>query len=64
MENNNKRSGGIGFCGLLTIAFVVLKLCGVIAWSWVWVFAPMWIPLTLAFVCAVVIVAVKTLCNR
>lgn len=40
----DKASGGIGFCGLLTIAFIVLKLCGVINWSWIWVFAPLWIP--------------------
>lgn len=31
-------------CGLLGIAFVVLKLCGVIAWSWWWVLAPFWFP--------------------
>lgn len=35
---------GISFCGLLTIAFVVLKLCNVISWSWLWVLAPLWIP--------------------
>lgn len=29
---------------LLGIAFIVLKLCGVIAWSWWWVLAPFWIP--------------------
>ena len=46
-KNNNTKSGGIGFCGLLTIAFIILKLCGVIAWSWVWVLAPTWIPLAL-----------------
>lgn len=33
--------------GLLGVAFVVLKLTGVIAWSWVWVLAPFWIPLAL-----------------
>lgn len=44
MENNkNNTRGGIGFCGLLTIAFVVLKLCNVITWSWVWVLSPLWI---------------------
>lgn len=32
--------GGIGFVGLLQIAFIVLKLCGVIAWSWWVVFLP------------------------
>ncbi len=44
MENNkNNTRSGIGFCGLLTIAFVVLKLCNVITWSWVWVLSPLWI---------------------
>ena len=41
---NNISTGGIGFCGLLTIVFIVLKLCGVIAWPWLWVLAPLWIP--------------------
>lgn len=36
-------SGGIIFCGLLSIAFIVLKLVGVIDWSWVWVTCPLWI---------------------
>jgi len=44
-------SGGIGFAGLLTIVFVVLKLTGVIAWSWWWVLAPLWIGF--AFVLAI-----------
>ena len=34
-------SGGIGFCGLLTIVFIVLKLTKVISWSWFWVLSPM-----------------------
>lgn len=48
MENKNTTaSGGIGFCGLLTVAFIVLKLCKVITWSWLWVLAPLWIPVAL-----------------
>ncbi len=35
--------GGVGFVGMLTIAFIVLKLCKVINWSWVWVLSPLWI---------------------
>ena len=27
----------------LLIVFVILKLCGVIAWSWWWVLSPIWI---------------------
>jgi phosphoglycerol transferase MdoB-like AlkP superfamily enzyme len=36
-------SGGTGFAGLLTIAFIVLKLTHVIDWSWWWVTSPLWI---------------------
>jgi len=43
MENKTTVNGGIGFIGLLTIAFIVLKLIGVITWSWVWVLSPVWI---------------------
>lgn len=39
-ERNNTTAGGIGFCGLLAAAFIVLKLTGVINWSWLWVLAP------------------------
>ena len=42
--------GGIGFTGLLTITFIVLKLVGVIDWSWVWVLAPLWIGAILVIV--------------
>ena len=47
-EDNANANGGIGFAGLLTIAFVVLKLCHVIDWSWWWVLSPVWISLGLA----------------
>lgn len=30
----------MGICEILTIVFVVLKLCGVIAWSWWLVLLP------------------------
>ena len=50
MKNNSSNnakaqasSGGIGFVGLLTIAFIVLRLCGIINWSWIWVLSPIWI---------------------
>ena len=41
MKDNNKR--GIGLSGILFIIFIVLKLCGLINWSWVWVLSPLWI---------------------
>ena len=53
-RNNNTNKGGIGFTGLLTIAFIVLKLCGVITWSWLWVLSPLWIPLALVIVLVII----------
>lgn len=43
MKKNNKTviTKGSGFCGLLTIVFIVLKLCNVISWSWFWVCSPL-----------------------
>ena len=40
MNDNGK---GIGFAGLLTLTFIILKLVGMIKWSWLWVLSPVWI---------------------
>ena len=43
--SNNKTEisiGGLSFSSLLFIVFLVLKLTGVITWSWWWVTAPLW----------------------
>ena len=52
--NDKQTSSGIGFTGLLTIVFIILKLCGIIAWSWWWVLSPLWIS-TILWVILVVI---------
>ncbi len=49
-QSSSSSSSGIGFFGLLAVAFIVLKLTGFIDWSWVWVLAPIWIPLALVLV--------------
>ena len=59
-EKNGSR-GGIGFAGLLTLVFIVLKLCGVIAWSWWWVLAPLWIPVGLIILAVVVLTLLAVL---
>ena len=46
MDNN----GGLTFSGLLQVAFIVLKLCNVINWSWWWVLSPLWISIILLIV--------------
>ena len=57
-SNTTTVSGGIGFSGLLTIVFIVLMLCGVINWSWIWVFSPMWISAALCVAILIFIVRI------
>lgn len=61
MENKTN-SGGVSFVGLLQLAFIVMKLCGVISWSWWWILSPTWIIagiLLLGIVAAVIIAIVE-----
>ena len=49
MDENKKVSINFGGCGFtLTIIFLILKLTHVIDWEWIWIFAPVWIPLAVA----------------
>lgn len=51
-------TGGIGLSGLLTVAFVVLRLCGVIAWPWLWVLSPIWISFGLGVLIILMVLAI------
>ena len=67
MEDNNSNrsvSGGIGFSGLLTIVFIVLKLCNVIDWSWLWVLAPLWISFALGIIILIVVVILQVIIEK
>ena len=52
--SNNIQKVSMSFTELLLVAFIVLKLCGVINWSWWWVFSPFWIPASIAIVFLVI----------
>ena len=58
-NNSNNNTGAIGFSSLLQIAFIVLKLCHVIDWSWWWVLAPTWIPICLVVLILIWIAALN-----
>lgn len=57
----------IGIWGILGVVIlgvvIVLKLCKVIEWSWVWVFAPFWISILLSHILfiAILIIALRLL---
>jgi len=57
MENTGAAAtnGVTNFLGLLTIAFIVLKLTEVISWSWWWVLSPLWIPISLVLIVIILI---------
>lgn len=57
------QNNGIGFIGLLTIAFIVLKLTGHIQWSWVWVLSPLWLA-TAAVALVLLVVLIVFLLNK
>ena len=43
MNDDNRK--GMGFVGFLQLALIILKLCGVLKWSWWVVLFPLWIEL-------------------
>lgn len=52
----SKERISISFSGtsLLSVAFIVLKLCNVIDWSWGWVLSPIWIPIALVIILLII----------
>lgn len=59
--HTTQTSNGVGFFGLLTIAFIVLKLTNVISWSWWLVLLPIWAPIVLIAALLVFALLVATL---
>lgn len=58
-DKSSASSGGIGFCGLLTIVFIVLKLLGKITWSWLWVLSPLWIVWAICLIILLILGIIK-----
>jgi predicted tellurium resistance membrane protein TerC len=57
-------SGGVGFCGLLLLMFIGLKLTGHITWSWWWILSPFWIPFSIAVLLLVAILTLEFIEDR
>lgn len=55
-NNNNVTTGGITAIDVLQIVFIVLKLCGVIKWSWWLVLMPIWISLGIGVILLIILV--------
>ena len=46
-KRNSSSSSGLDILGVLQIVFLVLKLTGLITWSWTVVLIPLWISLVI-----------------
>lgn len=57
------KKSNIGFTGLLTLLFIVLKLCNVITWSWWWVLSPLWIVAALWVLLTIIVVIIAIWAN-
>jgi hypothetical protein len=65
MENSSKGivCGGL-LAALLTVAFVVLKLCNVIEWSWWWVISPLWIYAGLSVIVFIIVLIIFIIADK
>lgn len=55
---------GPSVLGLLGVAFVVLKLVGVINWSWWWITLPFWGPIAIVLILLTIVGIIVVLNTR
>ena len=55
-DSNGNSGDGIGFISALQIVFIVLKLCKVINWSWLWVLSPFWLSTILGIIFIIIVI--------
>jgi len=59
-DNKTVVVSGFPFASILALIFITLKLIGMITWSWWWVLSPLWIPILIIAVLAVIAVLVMS----
>ena len=66
MTNQNEKnvSCSINIPVVLFIVFLVLKLVGVISWSWWWVTAPLWISICFGLIVATILIIAKVIIRK
>ena len=60
-NNNNKTYVQFPLLGILGLIFITLKLTGHITWPWLWVLAPLWVPLAIFLLFLVILFVVAYL---
>lgn len=62
--SSDSNSSGLGILGVLQIVFIVLKLCGLVDWSWLAVLTPLWIELGLLLIVIAILVGEKAYLHK
>ncbi len=53
-QQQQTTTGGVGTLGVVQIVFIILKLIGVINWSWWLILIPVWIMIGFGFLALIV----------
>lgn len=66
MTNQNEKqvSSSIGITTILFVVFLVLKLTGVISWSWWWVTAPLWVPVCFGLMVVTIFIVARVIIRK
>ena len=64
MENKNVTVNFGGLGTLLGIAFIILKLCHVIDWAWIWVLAPIWISWSITIIIIILAIILAAILSK
>ena len=67
-NNNDNRGttigGGLNILGVVEIVFIILKLLGIINWSWWIVLIPLWIDLGITLLVILIIIVAIIMDNK
>jgi len=58
---NDAKTSGTNIWTILLVVFVVLKLTHTIEWKWIWVLSPLWIPIAIVIVAAIIINSISVI---
>ena len=59
MSDNKTIKSGMGFCEMLGLLFIGLRLGNVIDWPWLWVLSPIWIPIGIFLIVLLIIAVIE-----
>lgn len=63
-DKSAQAQGGLNLATALFLVFLTLKLTNQINWSWWWVTSPLWMPVALLVLVAVLIMCYKAIVRK